>query len=462
MFGVAVTAVAGIALASGAVLAKVPQEVADALIKGDNSPLTPNGAIRAGNEDGSIGPWEPLQTPPSNYKPTNGPWPYANPYADEKPLFTITAQNYQQYQDKLSPGQIEMLTRYPDTYKMDIYPTHRSWAAPDWIYQANLTNATTVELSKSGNDPDNYSGATCFPIPNAGSEMRLNSASLRCMYLTEGIHFYDNVAVVDVSGSWVNAQIEEWHSFPQHDPDQFGKVQPIWKLFQTIQAPPRLAGTTTLVLADVNYERAGGQERIWQYNPGQRRVRRAPQIQFDYPKNGSNGLMTVDQAACDGLGNIIRYNWTLVGRKEMYVPYNNYKMSDQSLSEADIFKSNHIDQDLTRYELHRVWEVVGEQKPEYHMAIDRRVHHYDEDSWYSVMTDMYDQFGNLWRFSECATMTYYDVPVFMTNLDIKYDFSSRAYIVVGVDQGSRAAKTFNRDIDEQMFSVGNMKGTGIR
>jgi hypothetical protein len=452
----AVLAVAGLSQA------KVPQEVADALLKGPDAPLTPNGAIRAGNAEGTIGPWEPMAKPPANFESADKGRP--DPYADEKPLFTITAQNYQQYADKLSLGAQEMFKRFPDTYRMHVYPTHRSWAAPDWIYQANLTNATTVELSQSGNDPEEYwRGASCFPIPSSGNEMRLNTGFARCQYLSEGGYLFYNVSVVDVSGDWVTAQIEEWIAFPHHNPDvEPGSVIPEFKILQIIRAPARLAGTATLLISDVNYERQGGNEKAWQYNPGQRRVRRAPQIQYDYPKNGSNGLLTTDQASCEGHGNIDRYTWTVVGRREMYVPYNTYKLKDRSLKEADLFHRNHLNQDLVRYELHRVWEVVGDQKDEFHMAIDKRVQYFDEDNHYAAQTDIYDKFGNLWRFSECHTTNLYDIPMTWFGVESKYDFSSRSYVIQGVDQASPTVAKFRQTVPDQTFSIGNMKGMGVR
>ncbi|RMS41776.1 hypothetical protein ALP71_04529, partial [Pseudomonas coronafaciens pv. garcae] len=70
----------------------------------------------------------------------------ANPYASEKPLFIITAANVEQYKDKLAPGQYAMFKRYPDSYRIPVYPTHRGATVPDEVFAAIKRNATTSKL----------------------------------------------------------------------------------------------------------------------------------------------------------------------------------------------------------------------------------------------------------------------------------------------------------------------------
>jgi hypothetical protein len=55
--------------------------------------------------------------------------PYADPYRDDKPLFTISAANVEQYRKQLTAGQIALLQKYP-TWQMNVYPTRRSAAFP--------------------------------------------------------------------------------------------------------------------------------------------------------------------------------------------------------------------------------------------------------------------------------------------------------------------------------------------
>ncbi|MEL7045943.1 MAG: DUF1329 domain-containing protein, partial [Pseudomonadota bacterium] len=94
--------------------------------------LTPVGAERAGNADGTIPPWEGgVSEYPAGYSVGDR---LLDPYADDQPLFTITAENVDDYADKLSPGQVAMFRRYPDTYRMRIFPTRRSARLPDTEY----------------------------------------------------------------------------------------------------------------------------------------------------------------------------------------------------------------------------------------------------------------------------------------------------------------------------------------
>ena len=91
----------------------------------------------------------------------------SDPYASDKPLYTITAQNVDQYKDKLSPGQVAMFKRYPDTYKIPVYKTHRGATVPDEVFAAIKENATKTTLVEGGNGLNNFRTAIPFPIPKA-------------------------------------------------------------------------------------------------------------------------------------------------------------------------------------------------------------------------------------------------------------------------------------------------------
>ena len=110
------------------------------------------------------------------------------------------------------------------------------------------------------------------------------------------------------------------------------------------------------------WTRPRSRAQAWTYNPGQRRVRLAPNVAYDNPGTAADGLRTNDDFGMFN-GATDRYNWKLVGKKEMYIPYNSYKLSDPTLKYADILKPGHINQDLARYELHRVWVVEATLKP---------------------------------------------------------------------------------------------------
>ena len=128
--------------------------------------LTPIGAERAGNAEGTIPEWTGGLAQ-SNDRHTN-------PFANEQPLFVITAANVDQYRDRLSDGQIAMFKRYPDTFRMPVYPTHRTASYPDSIYAKAKHNAANARLVDGGNGIENFDEAFAFPIPNSGLEVIWN------------------------------------------------------------------------------------------------------------------------------------------------------------------------------------------------------------------------------------------------------------------------------------------------
>jgi len=159
--------------------AKVSPEEA-ALLGIEGTPLTPVGAERAGNAEGTIPAWTGgITEPPAGY--VKGGW-YVDPFATDEILFTITASNYEQYADKLTVGTQALFKRYPETFLMNVYPTHRSASYPDWYYEGSIANASTTEWC--GN-PEPTLAERCikresrvrgipWPIPKTGGEVMWN------------------------------------------------------------------------------------------------------------------------------------------------------------------------------------------------------------------------------------------------------------------------------------------------
>src|SRR5210317_1314821 len=137
---------AALGLVAQGALAGLTQEEADRL-GGDE--LTPVGAERAGNAAGTIPAWTGgMAELPAGYVEGE---PLVDPFPDEQPLFTITEQNFEQYKDNLSPGQIALLKRYPNTYRMPVYKTHRTAAYPDSMYEAVKKDALDAKTTPDGN-----------------------------------------------------------------------------------------------------------------------------------------------------------------------------------------------------------------------------------------------------------------------------------------------------------------------
>jgi hypothetical protein len=170
-------------------------------------------------------------------------------------------------------------------------------------------------------------------------------------------------------------------------------------------APARLAGT--ILIAHETLDQVKEPRRAWVYNAGQRRVRRAPNVAYDNPGTAADGMRTSDQFDMYN-GAPDRYDWKLVGKQELIVPYNSYKLHSDQVKYKEILTPLHINQDLTRYELHRVWVVEATVKSGTSHVYPRRTFYVDEDSWQILAVDQYDARGQLWRVSEAHCINYYD------------------------------------------------------
>ncbi|WP_404363796.1 DUF1329 domain-containing protein [Marinobacter sp.] len=424
------TGVFAASLFAGNVSAAVSAEEAAKL----GNSLTPIGAEKAGNGD-EIPAWDGgLTSIPAGYK---GDGIYVDPFKDEQPLFIIDQSNVDQYKERLSPGQVAMIKKY-DSYRMPVYKTHRTSAYPDEIMNQTVQNATKVELVAGGNGMENYQEATPFPIPNNGLEAIWNHITRY-----RGGSVSRNVGQVtptaDGSFSVVTFQDElTWRPFlTDYEPGMDPNVLFYFK--QAITGPSRLAGNVLLVHETIN--QVEEPRRAWVYNSGQRRVRRAPQVAYDGPGTASDGLRTSDNFDMYN-GAPDRYEWELVGKKEMYIPYNSYKLTDRSLSYDDIVQAGHINQDLTRYELHRVWHVRATLKPGERHIYAQRDFYIDEDSWQAAVIDHYDGRGEMWRVAEAHGMFFYDQKVPWYAIETLTDLLSGRYLALGLTNQENNPYTF--------------------
>ncbi|VVQ15714.1 DUF1329 domain-containing protein [Pseudomonas fluorescens] len=361
--------------------------------------LTPMGAEKAGNKDGTIPVWDGgLSTPPAGFKPEQG---YANPFPNEKPLFVITAQNVEQYKDKLSAGMIEMFKKYP-TYRMPIYTTHRTFALPQEVYQNVKVQSTKVNLDEKGSLQNYAAPGIGFPIPKTGIEAMYN----HLLRWYGGYHWCTNWLPIRPNGDFYKVGYCE----DQVQASNMDNPKPnnLYYYYGYYSAPSTLIGTMYLVWEPTDYVKED--RSAWIYNSGQRRVRRAPNVAFDNTDDGTEGMRTTDD--WHGFnGSMERYDWKLVGKKEMYIPYNAYKLIDPTLKYADMLDKGFIKPDLMRYELHRVWVVEAKLKDNMSHNYAKRTFYLDEDSWLIASSDAYDGRGNLWRHNTYPLTQLYDVPV---------------------------------------------------
>ncbi|MCY1267385.1 hypothetical protein D3C76_767210 [compost metagenome] len=437
---------------SAATMAAVPADEAAQLGKN----LTPMGAEMAGNADGSIPAWKGgLQ---KNAAPVDANGFLSDPFASEKPLFTITKDNYTQYQDKLTPGQIEMFKRYGDSYVMPVYQTHRSATVPDSVFAAALKNATTTELVPGGNGMTGFDTAVPFPIPKNGLEVIWN-------HLTRyrGGSFNRTIvqATPQANGSGGLVTFEDHFTFrtnlTDYDPE---KDQNLMFCFtQQVVQPARLSGNVLLVHETIDQVKEPRQ--AWMYNAGQRRVRRAPQVSYDGPGIATDGLRTSDNYDMYN-GAPDRYDWKLIGKKEIYIPYNSYRLASNKLKYKDILQPGHINQNLTRYELHRVWEVEATLKPGQRHIYAKRHFFIDEDTWQAAEVDHYDGRGLLWRVAEAHAMQMYDHQVPYYAVETLYDLQSGRYLVLGMTNEEKRFYEFDYKASSADYTPAALRNMGVR
>jgi hypothetical protein len=443
--------VLGLSLLAASVMAAVPAAEADKLGKS----LTPMGAEMAGNADGSIPAWKPLA---KNAGSVDSKGFLSDPYAGEKPLFTITAQNVDQYKDKLAPGQYAMFKRYPETFKIPVYPSHRGATVPDDVFAAIKKNAVNTKLVSGGNGLENFESAVPFPIPQSGVEVIWNHIT---RYRGGSVTRLVTQATPQPNGSYSLVYFQDQFVFrdkmKDFDPANPGNILFYFK--QKVTAPSRLAGGVLLVHETLDQVKEP--RMAWVYNAGQRRVRRAPQVSYDGPGTAADGLRTSDNLDMYN-GAPDRYDWKLQGKKELYIASNSYKIDSPQLKYADIIKAGHINQDLARYELRRVWHVTATLKEGQRHIYAKRDFYIDEDTWQAAVIDHYDGRGQLWRVAEAHAEDYYDKQVPWYALETLYDLQSGRYLALGMKNEEKSAYDFGFTASTSDFTPAALRQDGVR
>ena len=443
-----------LSLLASSVMAAVSEQEAAQL----GASLTPLGGEMAGNADGSIPAWDGgLST---RAAAVDGKGFLADPFASEQALFTITAANAEQYKDKLSAGQLAMFKRYPESYKIPVYPSHRTTAVPAAIADAAKLSAVNTTPVDGGNGLQNFNASRyyAFPIPKTGVEVIWNHIT---RYRGGNTRRVVTQATPQTNGSYSLVKFEDEVAFPADMPDlDPAKGSNILLYFkQRVTAPSRLAGNVLLVHETIDQVK---EPRLaWIYNAGQRRVRRAPQVAYDGPGTAADGMRTADNFDMFS-GAPDRYDWQLVGKKEMYIPYNSYKLDSPSLKYDDVLKAGHINQDLTRYELHRVWEVVATLKSgERHIYAKRHIY-VDEDSWQIALVDHYDGRGQLWRVAEGHAQHYYNHQVPGYTLEALYDLVAGRYLALGMKNEEKSSYNFGFKATAADYTPAALRSSGVR
>ena len=410
--------------------------------------LTPVGAQRSGNDDGSIPAWTGgLTSPPESFVPGRAE---TNPFPGDEMLFQINAANADQHRDRLSPGQLALLARYPDTWHLNVYQSRRSASFPDFAYEAIAANGKSAKLLLEGSGGVRDSTVSSpFPNPTTGVEVVWNH-NLRFRAIRV-IRMEGSAAVTQAGRYTVVLSEQDW-GFPYGKPgtSPFKERHPnvLLAVKSKVLSPSLISGDGTLVFETIN--QTNDPRKTWIYPRSARRVIRSPLFGYGIPANNTDALRTIDDFGLYN-GPPDRYDWKLIGKQELYVPYNSYGLHGPGVGDADIVRPGHINPDHARYELHRVWVVEGSLKEGAKHVYGKRVFYVDEDSWQITVADSYDLEGKLWRVNEAHAINYYTVPVWWTTLEVFHDLRQGRVLVNGLDNRHQPYE-FRQGGDPREFS----------
>lgn len=418
--------------------------------------LTPIGAEQAGNDDGSIPAWQGgYRDQPAGY--SNGDF-LLDPFEDDERQTVINSENVDQHLSFLSPGQVALLKRYSD-YSMNIYQSRRTSAYPQAVYDAAKVNATTVNTTNEGNGLSKFKLSVPFPIPETAYEVIWNHLT---RYRGGSVKRDISQIPVQANGKFIVNNFVDSMAFPKalegfYDEKKDANV--LIYFLQVMKSPARETGNVLLVHETV--DQIKDPRRAWVYNAGQRRVRRAPQVAYDSPAGGSDGLRTTDDYDMYN-GAPDRYDWKLLGKQELYIPYNSYKLHSSELSYKDIHTPAHINPEYLRFEKHRVWVVEATLKDGARHIYGKRTFYIDEDTWQASVIDQYDGRGKLWRVAEAHALQYYNVDVPWYTAEVRHDLQSGRYVTMGLSNESKGPFDFTFKPNRKSYTPSGLRRIGVK
>lgn len=457
-YGIKSIAIILAALSTGSAFAEVGADEAKQI----GTTLTPFGGITAGNKEGTIPAYTgvPLAKPAS-FDPKN-PGYLPDPFASEKPLLSIDAKNMAQYADKLADGVKAMLAKHP-TYHLDIYPSHRTMIYPEYALEGSAANATKCKLVDL--DLAGCQAGVPFPIPKTGVEEIFN----HIMSFTGVASKYTvGSFVVDKSGKmilmgWQKATGEAPYWEPTNKGAGTGTSRTMSRFRYDTDEPARSAGERILLTYPVDQK---APTPIYQYLPGQRRVKLSPDLAYDTPNPASGGTSGMDEIR-GFFGSPDRFDWKLIGKKEMYIPYNSYKLLQPACSEEKGLTKDFINPDCVRWELHRVWHIEATLKSGKRHIFSKRVMYIDEDAHAGGIYEGYDASGKLYRTTEQFPFYTYSDPNhslgMFTQPFATYDNQTGAYGAFNIISYLRKGQApLAGRLPEREYTPGALAGSGVR
>ncbi|UNG18352.1 DUF1329 domain-containing protein [Stutzerimonas zhaodongensis] len=412
--------------------------------------LTPLGAERAGNAAGTIPAWTGGVQPPAGYE---AGMHHPDPFAADPMLYRVDQSNVAQYAALLPEGLRALVERHPD-FHMRVFPTRRSASNPQRIYDATRLNAVNAELIANGNGIKGASAGIPFPIPQDGMEVIWNHV---LHYKGDQTHFVNNQAVV-INGnpSYIKRDRQIYYVYNREGMSQADLDNTSLYYKYRVTAPAKLSGTALVVQDPLDQVLAV--RKAWRYSPADRRVRRLPSLAYDSLQPDTSGLATADVVDSFN-GAPDRYEWKLVAKREMLVPYNSYAVHQKGIPYDKIVGPRTLNPELLRYELHRVWVVDATLRKGFSHPYDKRRFYVDEDSWSILAVDLFDEKGELIGLQESHPISYYDVPMFNSTVETLYHLKDNNYFVDGLDNNEPmydfSARLGPRDFSPAALRRGN-------
>jgi hypothetical protein len=439
-------------------LAKVSEKEAAQL----GASLTPMGANPAANADASIPAYTgSMLGLPEGLEYAGPGTPYPDPYAGDPVLYRITAANRGDHQQFLSPGLQALFDTYPDTFRVDVYPTHRDGRYSDKFIEKLKYNAVNAELHNGEDGIRGFTGAVAFPIPKTGAEVIWNSRTSGPNHTLAGT--YSDIAVFS-NGSRSVRRSTLMSEYPYVNPDNAVGLEEadlgIWaaNVMTNVHEPLRDKGRITSIYEPYDYVTHARE--AWLYLPGSRRVRRAPTVGYDTP-DGPGGFITVDDTLGFN-GAMDRFSWTLVGKQELYVPFHNYKFDEAGLSYDTLLTPYHVNPDYIRYEKRRVWVVEANLREGKRHIYGKRRFYVEEDSWNIVMTENYDGRGELWKVVLINSIYEYNTQGYVNRAMMFHELRAAGYITIRLVNDSEQMNYMAPAKGEAYYSPTSVRKLGRR
>jgi hypothetical protein len=459
--------------------------------------LTPLGAERAGNADGSIPPWtgglaEPLL-------PETQPIDIGVVYGGDEAFQTVDKGNVAQFATLLTPGTQEMIRKFG--FSIKIFQTCRTAAAPQYVYDNTAQNVTRTQFDPAavGMGFTGAYGGTPFPIIDTGNP-KIGGAQLIWNHLTSwrGISLYTKYAprfVVADGKLILSAVAISRFIYPYYDPEGgpetykgwFSKVRrycmplnlsgwspgywsgddpeqqklanaaswcsPMWNGDEMLTCFSTNATTTP----DMMFCVRRASDEITSFVPmGTANAIKIPQefniyAGFDPAAAKIAGL---DEYSCFN-GTPMQYDWRFINKEEMLVPYNCNAMHFHPAQE--VLQPKFPSPDIVRWEKHRVWIVEAQLKPGQTNALARRRLYIDEDSWLALLGEGYDAGGNMIKYHSVYNRCVGSLPATCELGSMVFDLTTGNYVFEGgVGYGNNRADEFAAPQPETLFEPQDM------